>query len=125
MNNTQTALGCQVWSEIIFQTGNRYNNRGKRDLDGVWIPGDWGWINNKSFRYGGSWTAGFEGENVFNTGNDLFWGLDLPYKHNPESESWWWNQIKTTFISNDGKTSGNPEWDKDRAITFPGVGLTP
>jgi RHS repeat-associated protein len=125
LNNTQTALGCQVWSEIIFQTGNRYKTRVKRDIDGVWIPGDWGWINNKNFRHGGSWTAGFEGENVFNTGNDLFWGLDLPNKHNPESKSWWWNQIKTTFISNDGKTFGDPEWDKNKAITFPGVGLAP
>jgi RHS repeat-associated protein len=126
LNNGQTVLACQALSEVIFLTGNGNNTEGRRPYDGVWIPGDWGWIENKAYTQDGDWNnpvtgqnRGLQGENVFCTGDDLFWGHFMSGTHSAESESWWFIEIKG-WTSNSGK-HGNPVWRN--YIKYPTTGL--
>jgi RHS repeat-associated protein len=133
LNNVSTALGCQRWSEIIFETGNRYQKKKQRDLDEFWIPGDWAYIDNLNYNYNSKvWGSGLGGENVFAVRGELFWGLDESYIHPGRSKKWWWDHISNDdgtdeWMTRDKTQSGAPAWDKqpDRNVTFPGVGLEP
>ena len=121
LNKNTTALGCNMWSLIIFQTGNKYNRAGTRTRDGIWIPGDWDRLNNKNFTRG-EWKDGLQGENVFYVGNNLFWGLFEDGKHDPQTASWWWAKIHD-WHNKDYDVQGSVEWDPDFKVTFPGTGL--
>src|SRR6516225_10496184 len=69
LNNGTTAMACQQLTRIIFETGNKCGPQGVRyrsrptPANLVWIPGDWGWIENVAYASGG-WRAGLGGENV-------------------------------------------------------------
>jgi hypothetical protein len=121
LNNEKTKLGCNMWSLIIFQTGNKYNRAGTRTRDAIWIPGDWDRINNRNFTRG-EWKDGYQGENVFYVGNNLFWGLFYDGKHDPKNQSWWWAKIHD-WHDIYGDVQGAAEWDPDMKVTFPGTGL--
>jgi hypothetical protein len=125
MNNPNTTLACNRASVIIFETGNKNNRDGDRNYDHVWIPGDWGYIENDAYTEDGDWNVyngrnlGLQGENVFNTGDDLFWGLFRPGVHPAQSEAWWWAEIQG-WTSISGK-HGVPAWRTQ--IKYPSIGL--
>jgi len=132
LNNGTTTIACQALSQIIFETGNNFGNdnggtwaMGRRDYDAVWIPGDWGWIQNSAYTDDGDWTddkgrnRGVQGENVFYTGSGLFWGHFKSGIHPSLSESSWWEEINT-WISKSGKR-GIPQWRT--WLNFPTTGL--
>ena len=130
LNHPEMEIGCHRWSQIIFQTGNQYaypTTGKKRDIDGVWVPGDWAYIKSKNWKRG-AWTSGLEGENVFNTGKIvetgeyLFWGLFESGKHDPQSEDWWWREIGK-WTDRTGTIHAYPAWDQDIGIRHPGIGL--
>jgi hypothetical protein len=125
INNGGTIIACNRAAYIIFQTGNKFNNPGRRNYDRVWIPGDWGYINNTAYSNDGDWNTpdgqngGLQGENVFNTGNDLFWGLFTSGVHPAQSESAWWAEVQR-WKSRSGKY-GIPAWRS--YIEYPSTGL--
>ena len=132
-NNGRTVIACQALSLIIFETGNRFGQTGwaaghrTYEPDRVWIPGDWGYIINLAYTDDGDWTdengqnRGVQGENVFCTGDDLFWGHFADGKHPAKSKQWWWNEVQS-WTSKSGK-HGTPDWRND--IKYPVTGLQP
>jgi len=132
INNGTSAIACERLSRIIFETGNKFEGDEYREYDGVWIPGDWGYIKNLAWekdpnRWGNESISSpaFSGENVFHTGvsgsDDMFWGHFDNHKHPPMSESDWWIHIKD-WKDKFGVSSGEPKW-RNRII-YPRVGLS-
>jgi RHS repeat-associated protein len=137
INNGKTVMACQLLSRIIFETGNNFGmdssvggaaptwSEGRRDYDGLWIPGDWGWIRNRAYTDNDDWkdqrgrNRGVQGENVIYTGGGLFWGHFEEGKHSPKSEDTWWRDIKR-WTSRSGK-HGDPEWRS--WLRYPVTGL--
>jgi RHS repeat-associated protein len=128
LNNGETVIACQALSRIIFETGNDFGKEnggtwaeGHRPYDFVWIPGDWGKIDNRAY-VRGIWEPGLEGENVFHTGRsadgEMFWGHFKPGKHPSMSEHEWWDEVKSWT---GGGEHGDPHWRND--IKYPVVGL--
>jgi RHS repeat-associated protein len=127
LNNGNTKIACYGLSRLIFETGNRFAPQGVRRLSGptpaslVWIPGDWGWIENKNF--GAGWERGYEGENVIHTGKsgegEMFWGHFKPGVHPAMAESWWFNFVK--HWPGPGGQGGDPQWLD--AVKYTTVGL--
>lgn len=121
LNNGKTVIACTALSRILFETGNRFAPQGVRTrtrgtpANLVWIPGDWGWIENK----GVVSEPGYEGENVFHTGKsakgEMFWGHFKPGVHPSMSESEWFD-----FIRN-WPGGGKPEWREK--VKYTTVGL--
>jgi hypothetical protein len=68
------------------------------------------------------WAPGLEGENVFYTGNNLFWGLDVSGLHDAENWSWWSSEIHK-WHNIDGNVYGNAVWDPTFSVAFPTTGL--
>jgi hypothetical protein len=127
LNVSTTQVGCHKWSLILFQTGNKYSTPGNRPYDGVWIPGDWGFIQNKNFTRG-DWMDGLQGENVIYVGNDAFWGLFDSGKQPGHPENWWFNTEIPSWTNDEGTISGSAQWGNPSSSsspgsTYPGVGL--
>jgi hypothetical protein len=126
LSNGQTKLSCTQAARIIFETGNKFAPQGVRRRNGptpanlVWIPGDWGWIQNRAF-VSGVWEPGYEGENVFHTGTsgdgEMFWGHFKPGVHPAMSESWWFDFVKHW----PGPGGGDPAW-RD-GVKYPTIGF--
>ena len=130
MPGVGTYIECQPLSEILFRTGNANLNPGHRDYDGVWIPGDWGYIRNLDYeQHPEHWLNGaWAGENVFHTGvtgqDEMFWGHFAPGQHPSMSEKQWFDDIKNRWRDIDGKPGrGVPKWRT--RIDFPTIGLQP
>jgi len=130
INNANTTIACQRISEFIFQTGNKFSRQGYRNYDGVWIPGDWGYIVNTAFTDDGDWNVGgpnndqdlgLQGENLICTGDDLFWGLFGAITP-PMSESWWFNEVKHWVPSHSGKHA-IPAWKGKNGVNYTTIGL--
>src|SRR5712671_1349753 len=79
LNVVSTQLRCSGASKLILQ-GASDNQLGTRPNDGVYIPGDWIWLENKAWN--NTWPTGFEGENLIVTVdgalNVNFWGFPYP-----------------------------------------------
>jgi hypothetical protein len=127
LNNGLTTMACQQLSRIIFETGNKCGPQGVRRRSGptpanlVWIPGDWGYIENKAY-VRGVWERGLEGENVFHTGRldkgEMFWGHFESGVHPSMSEGEWFQEIRG-WTGAGGH--GDPAW-RD-SVKYPLVGL--
>ncbi len=128
INGTGRAFGCEVIALIIFQSANQFVLPEEiRAYDGVWIPGDWGYIRNKTFeqhreKYPKESGDLWKGENVFHVGisregkpEDVFWGAYEQGVHAARTESQWFNDIK------DWPAGGDPVWRNK--IKAPGMGL--
>ena len=82
-------------------------------MDGVWVPGDWGYIANKAFQKG-RWPNGdaLAGENVIHVGmkagQDRFWGHFEEDSVLTESE--WWEEIKGWESNDSPPKHGEPKW---------------
>jgi len=120
INNEGTEIACQYATEIIFETGNHFSGTDVRDIDGIWVPGDWAYIRNKNYVRGKS-TPGTNGENLIHSGTDgegdKFWGHDSDDLIN-WTERHWFEEIRSW---NNG--SGKPEWDNQLKIRGPKIGL--
>ena len=113
INNAGTTTGCEVATQIVFNTGKGRKARGERPKDGIWIPGDWGYIANKAFP-GGDWPGGdiFAGENVIHVGGqagqERFWG------HLQENlvltEKEWWGIVQGWTSNDNPPRPGDPKW---------------
>ena len=127
LNNGKTVIACNALTRIIFETGNNFgkdNNgtwaEGYRNYDRVWIPGDWGRIDNRAY-VSGVWSRGLEGENVIHTGvsgqDEMFWGHFDPDEP-VMTEKAWFDEVKSWT---GGGKHGDPVWENE--ITYPVTGL--
>jgi RHS repeat-associated protein len=132
LNNGETEIACNALTLIIFETGNNFGKdngstwaMGHRKYDRVWIPGDWGLIENRAY-VPKVWKRGLEGENVIHTGlsgqDEMFWGHYKAGVHPSQPEKQWFQDIRK-WASQDGSQHGNPAWRND--IKYPVTGLQP
>jgi RHS repeat-associated protein len=123
INNEQTEIACHLATLIVFETGNKFRGTKARNKDGVWIPGDWTRIRNKSQELNPSnWKRGYEGENLIHTGfsseGEMFWGHFTENVN--QSEKQWFDFVRS-WTGMDRKQHGDPEW-RER-IVYPKIGL--
>jgi len=122
INNPGTEIACQYATEIIFETGNHFSGFHIRPRDGLWIPGDWGYIRNQGFVRGRS-PPGTNGENLIHAGNaaegDTFWGHESD-ELTVLTEKQWFDEIRGW--ETDGKP-GRPQWEDVWRIRGPKIGL--
>jgi RHS repeat-associated protein len=129
LNTGETVIACKALAEIIFETGNKFKGIGARNVDRIWIPGDWGYIVNKAAeRNPSNWRDGREGENVFHTGvsgsDELFWGHFKDGQHPSLPEKEWFDQIRKEWPRDGGSKNGEPgepEWRPK--LKYPKIGL--
>jgi hypothetical protein len=82
-----------------------------RDSDSLWIPGDWGYIENiDATSNPDNWKDGFEGENIIYMGNTKFWGHILDKKTTTTIDKWQ-SYIKTWPNKKGGKTAITKVWN--------------
>lgn len=85
VNNSQTSCACLRASRMVFYGGiGNFDDWNTQDHNDVWIPGDWGYIDNATnpdelTPAQDGWGAGLEGENIIYLGigadgNPMFWG---------------------------------------------------
>jgi hypothetical protein len=120
-NNLETSVGCTAAAILIMQSGNHWE--GSTDLgdmrhyDGIWVPGDLGYIINGKFE-DNSLDPVHRGENVFHTdaapGVDYFWGHWGNGKHSSLSESEWFARVR------DWNTR-EPTWKDEIFYPHPGL----
>jgi RHS repeat-associated protein len=130
VNGTGLELGCAAVTMIIFESGNLLSVKHIRKYDGIWIPGDWGYIRNKAQeRNPSNWRQGFEGENVIHTGvsgsEEMFWGHFTSGPHGADPEKKWFHDIIHEWPKNGSLNgeAGDPKWKSE--IKGPGIGMYP
>jgi RHS repeat-associated protein len=126
INNPQTALYCLAATKLIFYAaiGVWDAESQWRSHNGVWIPGDWGYIHNRAREDDpANWEPGLEGENIIHVGTsgatDQFWGHFSPGVTAYSLEEWF-NGIRT-WPSKDSTAYGRPELDSE--VQYPTRGL--
>lgn len=106
------AMACQLATGVTFVAGSgssSYKELNTNQDD--WVPGDWGYIENKAYKDGQS-KPGTEGENIIYTGGRQFWGH--PGGNKPINE--WMCHIQKW-----NNNTGKPQLEKWRKYT--GLGL--
>lgn len=68
------AMACQLAAGVTFVAGSGSSNYKQRNTTpDDWVPGDWGYIENKAYQEKRS-KPGTEGENIIYIGGRQFWG---------------------------------------------------
>ena len=83
VNPDKYAIACSAATKItmLAGSGNTDLKKDKNVDEKDWIPGDWGYLENRLHKeHSPSWmtainnTIGEEGENIICTGKDVYWG---------------------------------------------------
>jgi RHS repeat-associated protein len=115
INNNNTCLYCFRATQIAFGTGLAPGDTAASRNRSLWIPGDWGYIENTNWRQG-TWSRGLEGENIIRVFRGNFWGHPVGVK--PLAE---WLNVISGWTSNDGTTTGSPRVLVE--VKYPSTGL--
>lgn len=84
VNPGKYAMACYLATHFTMLGGGGPYKKNTGSKDDLWVPGDWGYIDNPSH----SGILGLEGENIIYMGNDLFWGHFTGSKTLKPLESW-------------------------------------
>ncbi|MEN6375918.1 MAG: DUF4157 domain-containing protein [Smithella sp.] len=106
------AMACHLATGVTFVAGSgsaSYKESNTNEDD--WVPGDWGYIENKAYKEGQS-RPGTEGENIIYIGGRQFWGHP---SGNKTFNEW------MCYIQKMNNNTGKPELKKWRKYTALGL----
>ena len=126
INNQGTSIACLAATQFVFYgaIGKWLSGDASRPHNDIWIPGDWGYINNAAQdKNRKNWATGYEGENIIMVGNlskgDVFWG-HITSKQTVRTIDEWFDAMKK-WPSKNKKEIANPILDSD--VSYPKTGL--